>query len=84
MIKTVIKIKGMACSMCEAHIQDAVRNNFKVKKVSASHSKGECTVISADALDEAELKKIISDTGYDFISVESEPYEKHGLFGLKK
>lgn len=84
MIKTVIKINGMACSMCEAHIQDAIRNNFNVKKVSASHSKGECTVISADALDEEKLKKIISDTGYDFISVSSEPYEKHGLFGFKK
>lgn len=84
MIKTVIKISGMACSMCEAHIQDAIRNNFNVKKVSASHSKGECTVISADALDEEKLKKIISDTGYDFISVSSEPYEKHGLFGFKK
>lgn len=84
MIKTVIKINGMACSMCEAHIQDAIRNNFNVKKVSASHSKGECTVISADALDEEKLKKVISDTGYDFISVSSEPYEKHGLFGFKK
>ena len=31
MVQTVIKINGMACSMCENHIQDAVRNNFKVK-----------------------------------------------------
>jgi len=84
MIQTVIKINGMACSMCEAHIQDAIRNNFNVKKVSASHSKGECTVISPDALDEEKLKKIITDTGYDFISVSSSEYVKHGLFGFKK
>ena len=84
MIQTVIKINGMACSMCEAHIQDAIRNNFNVKKVSASHSKDECTVISPDALDEEKLKKIITDTGYDFISVSSSEYVKHGLFGFKK
>ena len=42
MVQTDIKINGMACSMCENHIQDAVRNNFKVKRVSASHSKGCC------------------------------------------
>ena len=33
MIKTVLKIDGMMCSMCEAHINDAVRKYFNVKKV---------------------------------------------------
>ena len=31
MIKTILKIDGMMCGMCEAHMNDAVRNAFKVK-----------------------------------------------------
>ncbi|MCI5537317.1 MAG: heavy metal-associated domain-containing protein [Oscillospiraceae bacterium] len=84
MVQTVIKINGMACSMCENHIQDAVRNNFKVKRVSASHSKGECVVVSEDELDTEKLKKVITDMGYDFISASSSEYVKHGLFSRKK
>ena len=40
MIKTTLKIDGMACSMCESHVNDAVRNAVPVKKVTSSHTKG--------------------------------------------
>ena len=33
MIKTTLKIDGMMCGMCEAHMNDVIRKNFKVKKV---------------------------------------------------
>ena len=33
MVKTVLKIDGMMCGMCEAHMNDLIRKNFKVKKV---------------------------------------------------
>ena len=33
MIQTTVKVSGMACSMCEAHINDAVRRVFSVKKI---------------------------------------------------
>ena len=40
MYKTTLKIDGMMCSMCEAHINDVIRKNMKeAKKVSSSHSK---------------------------------------------
>ena len=29
----IVKIDGMKCSMCEAHVNDAVRKVVKVKKV---------------------------------------------------
>ena len=38
-VKITLDIEGMACSMCEAHVNDTIRKNFPVKKVSASHSK---------------------------------------------
>ena len=40
MIQTTVKVSGMVCSMCEAHINDAIRAAFSVEKVSSSHSKG--------------------------------------------
>ena len=60
MIKTTIKITGMACTMCEAHINEAVRNAFSVKKVKSSHSKGEAVILSEEPLDEAVLRKALS------------------------
>jgi copper chaperone CopZ len=85
MVKTILKIDGMACSMCEAHMNDAVRSNFDVKKVSSSHTKGTTEIISNDSLDEDKLKKVINDTGYTLVSVSTEPYENKGfsLFGRK-
>ena len=44
MIQTTVEVDGMACSMCEAHINDAVRNAFPVDKVSSSHAKGKTVI----------------------------------------
>lgn len=81
MIKTVVKIDGMACGMCEAHINDVVRKNFEVKKVNSSHGKGVTEIISEEAINEAILRNVIGATGYQVIAVSAEPYKKKGLFG---
>lgn len=39
MLKITVSIEGMACGMCEAHINDTIRNAFQVKKVASSHTK---------------------------------------------
>ena len=41
MLRITCKIDGMMCGMCESHINDAIRKNFDIKKVSSSHTKGE-------------------------------------------
>ena len=83
MIKTVLKIDGMMCGMCESHVNDAVRKAFQVDKVSSSHSKGETVIISDGPLDEDTLKTAISATGYEVKGISSEPYEKKkGLFSF--
>lgn len=84
MIKTTLKIDGMMCGMCESHMNDAVRNAFKVKKVTSSHSKGETVIISDEAIDKNKISEVIDKTGYKLISVSSEPYEKKGLFSFGK
>lgn len=82
MNKITLKIDGMMCGMCESHINDTVRRAFPdAKKVSSSHSKGECTFLSDAVVDESALRKAIQDTGYTFVSLSSEPYLKKGLFG---
>ena len=84
MIKTTLKIDGMMCSMCEAHINDVIRKTVPgAKKVSASHAKGEASFLTETAVDESVLKNAIAATGYTCLSVSSEPYEKKGLFGRK-
>lgn len=82
MNKITVKIDGMMCGMCEAHICDTIRRAFHdAKKVSASRKSGEATFLSDSAPDEEALRKAIADTGYTFVSVSSEEYKKRGLFG---
>ena len=81
MIKTTLRIDGMMCSMCEAHINDAVRNSFKVKKVTSSHKKGITEIISETAVNFEELKTVIEKTGYKLISCEGiEEIKKKSFF----
>ena len=83
MTKTTLQIEGMMCSMCEAHMNEAIRKAFPIQKVTSSHSK-HCTEVFSEApLDEAQLKAVVSAAGYTLTKITSEPYEKKGfsLFG---
>ena len=80
MIKITVDIEGMACGMCEAHINEALRNAFSIKKVTSSHKKRKSVIIAEQDIPEQELKRVIEKTGYEVVSVSSEPYEKKGLF----
>ena len=82
MIKTTIEVNGMACGMCEAHINDAVRKALGDVKVSSSHGKNRTEIISEQPIDEDAVRKAITDTGYGVGTITSEPYEKKKLFGL--
>jgi len=84
MTKTVMKIDGMMCGMCEAHVNDAVRNAVKVKKVSSSHRSGESVIVTDDVPDEAKLREAVEKTGYKVLSITSEPYEKKGFSLFRK
>lgn len=80
MIKTTLTIDGMMCSMCEAHVNDAVRDALQVKSVKSSHKKGTTEIISEQAPDLQTVKDAIEKTGYRVLDMHSEPYEKKGLF----
>ena len=82
MIKTTLKIDGMMCGMCESHMNDVIRKNFKVKKVTSSHSRGETVILSETPIDEGKLREAITKTGYTVTGIKQEPYEKKGLFSF--
>lgn len=84
MTKTILKIDGMMCEHCEAHMNDAIRKAFTVKKVSSSHEKGETEIISESPLDEEKLRAAIEPTGYKLLGITSEPSIKKGLFSHGK
>ena len=84
MVKTTVKIDGMVCAMCEAHVNDAVRNNFTVKSVKADKNKGEAEIVSDVDLDTEKLKSVIGETGYTVGEIVTEPYKKKGFLGLFK
>lgn len=81
MYECVIKVGGMMCSMCEAHINDAVRAAVSVKKVTSSRKKGETVILSENEPDIEAIKAAIAATGYDVGEVTLKPKEKHRLFG---
>ena len=74
MIKITVDVEGMACSMCEAHINDAVRNEFRVKKVKSSQK--QTVIITENDIPDMELKRIIQKSGYEAVKITHEPYEK--------
>lgn len=82
MIKTIVKVEGMMCAMCENHINDAIKSEFKVKKVVSSHEKNVTVILSDSELDTKKLEETVSGAGYKFISASSAPYKKKflGLF----
>lgn len=84
MLKTVLKIDGMACGMCESHINDTVRRSFDVKKVESSHAKGVTEIITESPIDGDKLKAAIEQTGYKVLDMSTEPYEKKRFSFFKK
>ena len=80
MTKYTVAVDGMQCGMCEAHVNDAIRKAFTVKKVTSSHSKKQTVVITEQPIDEQALKKVIDDTGYTAVSVSVSPMRKGACF----
>ncbi len=83
MVQTTLKIDGMMCGMCESHINDCIRSNFSVKKVTSSHTKGQCVIQSEESLDPEKLRSVIAATGYTLTDIsEGQVEAKKGFLEL--
>ncbi len=76
MIRTTMKVDGMMCGMCEAHICDVIRRTVpSAKKVKASRMHGEASFLSPEEPDAEVLAAAVNATGYTCSDVKFEPYE---------
>lgn len=82
MFQITVGVDGMACSMCESHVSDAIRKACPVKKVTASHTKGQAVIIAESEIPEADIAKALEPTGYRMTSYACAPYQKKKLFGI--
>ena len=82
MVQITVGVDGMACSMCEAHVSDAIRKAFSVKKVTANHTKGQAVIVAENEIAEADIAKALEPTGYRMVSYSCTPYQKKKLFGI--
>lgn len=83
MKKAMVKVRGMACSMCEAHVQQALRNEIEgLRQLKASHRKAEVTFLCESRVAEDKIKKVITALGYDYVSTEWTEENKKGMFGF--
>ncbi|MBQ5342307.1 MAG: heavy-metal-associated domain-containing protein, partial [Oscillospiraceae bacterium] len=65
MIKTVLKIEGMMCGMCEAHVCDAIGAAVPdAKKVTASRSRKEASFLTEMSVDADAVRAAVNATGY--------------------
>lgn len=81
MHQITLKIDGMRCPMCEAHVCDAIRRALpQAKKVKASHRKGEASFLLEEEMDLSPIIAQIETTGYRILDQQSSPGKK-SLFG---
>ena len=64
MEKTVVKVEGMMCPMCEKHVKEAIEKSFDVISVTASHEAKKVEIESAEVLDYDKLAAVITEAGY--------------------
>ena len=72
LFRTTLEIDGMMCGMCEAHVNDALRAAFPVKKVSSSYKKGTAEILSEHILHEDEVRAALEPTGYRLVSLKTD------------
>ncbi|MBR1582105.1 MAG: heavy-metal-associated domain-containing protein [Bacilli bacterium] len=80
MYKYSLEIHGMKCGMCESHINDCIRRNFNVKKVTSNRFRNLTTITSKNELDQEEIKKVIDNTGYILKKIDVEEVENKSFF----
>ena len=82
--ETVIKVKGMMCSACEAKVKQALKSVKGVKSVEANFRTGEARVILAsDKVDEEALQEAVKKAGFRVISIQPESREDKIVRTLK-
>ncbi len=61
-----IKVNGMMCAHCEAHVKKALEAIDGIESAEASHEKNLVTITNTKDVDEELIKKAVIDAGYEY------------------
>ncbi|GAB7140086.1 mercuric reductase [Deferribacterales bacterium RsTz2092] len=64
---TVLKINGMSCEHCVAHVKEALEGIAGVRSASVSLEKNNATVEHAENATLDAMKVAVEDAGYDIV-----------------
>ena len=84
MIRITVKVDGMMCGMCEAHVNDAVRRALPVKKVTSDHKQKKTVILAEQDVPDDLLEAAIRDSGYTPVGITRETAQPRGLKALFK
>ena len=66
-METTLKIKGMMCEHCKAHVTKALSGMDGVTDVAVDLEGGKAEVKASRAIPQAEFEKVIEDAGYELV-----------------
>ena len=69
-MKKTMRIEGMMCGRCEAHVKKALESVVGVAQVEVSHVEGTAIVILNEEVSDSVLKEAVEAQDYNVLSVE--------------
>lgn len=63
----IIKVEGMMCQHCEAHVKEALEKIDGVEEAFASHEKNEVVLKLSKEVSQNDLQKAVTEAGYTFV-----------------
>ena len=64
-----IKVNGMMCEHCEAHVKKALEEIDGIDSAVASHEENLVTITNSKDVDEALIKAAVTDAGYEYAGI---------------
>ena len=64
-----IKVNGMMCAHCEAHVKKALEAIEGIDSVVASHEENLVTITASKDVDEAAIKAAVTEAGYEYAGI---------------
>ena len=72
MTKIIMKIDGMMCGMCEAHVNEAIKKAFGAEDVVSSHESNTTIFTAPEKVDEDKIRATIKEAGYEVTGITQE------------
>ena len=64
-----IKVNGMMCAHCEAHVKKALEAIDGIEAAVASHEENLVTITGSKEVDEALIKEAVTEAGYEYAGI---------------